>query len=80
MAVGANVATPATLIFGVAGDTQGAVRVVSVRSQDLAFVEDDFDGVHMMVTVPHNAHTRLVFTGVRFVRILENVKGDCYYR
>lgn len=74
LAVGAGRAAPRALVLHVARHAEAAVRVIPVRAQDLALVQRDAGGVHVVIPVPDDGHLRLVLSRVRLVGILETYR------
>lgn len=62
---------PRALILWIARHAQTAVGVLLVRSEHVAFVERDADGVDVVITVPGHINLGFILISVRLVRILK---------
>lgn len=73
--VAASSGAPCTFVLSVACDAQRTVGVFTMRAENRALVQDNIHCVHMVIAIPDNGHTRLIFASGCLVRILETNKG-----
>lgn len=48
--------------------------MITMRAEDVAFVQGDGQRTDVVISVPDDRHLRFVFTDVGFVRVLCNAK------